>query len=156
MSQITEVIHTNNQATKAEIFEHLTPKQRSSIIFYHKDGLTWQDLDPRQNRYNSVYVQFVRCSGHFIKEENIIWNCHQEGCEFFCTQSRIHFFSFGDEEKYGPSKPTSSPIKADDISIIGRAGSTNHLLNAHPDWTRKKLGKLGVKTSEPIFNYLYR
>ena len=141
MSQITEVIHTNTQATKAEIFEHLTPNQKKKIIFYHKDGITWQDLDPRQNRYNSVRFQYLKCSGHFIKEEIQIWHCHQEGCEFFCSTPTAHYFTFGDS----PRKPSSSPIRHDDITIIGESGHSKHLLTAHSDWAQKRLGQLGLR-----------
>ena len=144
-SLIKPFLHEDNPVTKKEIFDHLSEKQIDEIKFYHeKHGLSWQDLDPRQNRFNSVRYQFLKNSGHYIGEEIKVWKCHQEGCEHFQTQVFLYYISFGDDKK----KLCDDHVRPNDILAVGQKGTpSGHISNAHPDFFVKRLGQMGVKIS---------
>lgn len=102
--KINPVLHENNSVTKKEIFEKLNDKQKELMKFHYKDSLTWQDLDPRLNRYNSVRYQFIKNSGHKIGEETRAWKCYVENCDFFCSETIQYFITFGDDPEIASKK----------------------------------------------------
>lgn len=134
--------HENNPVTKKDIFEHLNEEQKDQIKFHIGDfGLTWQDLDPRLNRFGSVRYQFIKNSGHYIGEEIKLWKCHQEGCEHFQTEVVVYFVSFGNSKK----SACDSVVHPDDTNIVGLKGTTHgHIASAHSDFFVKRLGQMGV------------
>lgn len=136
-----QIIHEDNPVTKKDIFENTSKKQQELMIYYHKDGLTWQDLDPRLNRFGSVRHQFLKNSGHYIGENTYVWNCWVEECNHFQTQTVVYFITFGDSKR----NLSSDKIHCDDISVIGHKGTIGeHILTGHPEEGRKQLAKLGV------------
>jgi len=134
--------HEDNSVTKKEIFEHLNKQQCETINFHHegREGLTWQDLDPRLNRYGSVRYQMLKNSGHMLKETNRKWNC--EVCGEIFTNTIVYFISFGDN----PKTIMVDKVRPDDILMIGQKGTTHgHMFDAHPEEAQKRLAKMGVK-----------
>ena len=142
--QPTPVTHEDNPVTKKDIFEHASKRQRELLIFHHKDGVTWQDLDPRLNRYGSVRFQFIKNCGHGITEKIKVWKCGIEDCEHLQTEAVHYFITFGDAKK----TISRDRIHPDDIHYVGVPGSpASHVLSGHPEEGAKRLGKMGVKIS---------
>jgi hypothetical protein len=143
---ITPIQPSTNTATKKDILANVTKKQLELIKFHLKSrhserGLTIQHLDPRQNRYNSVRYQFLKEAGHFLKEGLKCWNCHQDGCDYFTTQTKIYFISFNEDNEKSIQLDN---VKADDIVMVGHDAASKHLFKGHPDFTSKRLGEMGV------------
>ncbi len=146
-SLITEIVPSTNKVTKKEIMSIISLEQKSHVNYHLGDrheGLTIQHLDPRQNEINSVRLQFMRHSGHFIKEGWETWKCHQEECNFELQEYIVYFVSFGKE----PFIICRDRLRPDDVKlVIGASGSSKHLFQEHPDFVDKKLGKMGVKVT---------
>jgi len=145
-SIIKKIQPSNNDKTKKEIMSILNAEQRSHARFFLSDknqGLTIQHLDPRQNKINSVRLQFLKNSGHFIKECLETWKCHQDGCDFELQEHIAYFVSFG-EPPYSICRDRLRPD--DEKLVIGARGSSKHLFQKHPDFVSKRLSKMGVKT----------
>ena len=140
-SYVKSVVPSENKVTRKEIMSILTKKQKETVEFVISKNpeITIQHLDPRQNRYNSVRYQQLKTSGHYLGEKLQAWKCHQEGCEFFSTETKVYFIDF-------TSKTTIQldTVRPDDISAVGSSASVRHLFDVHPEFSATRLKGLGV------------
>ena len=140
-SNVKPVIPSDNKATLNEIMSILTKKQKETVKFVigKNPEITIQHLDPRQNRYNSVRYQQLKTSGHYLGEKLQVWKCHQEGCEFFTTETKVYFVDFTERKTI-----QLDTVRVDDITAVGSSASVRHLFDVHPEFSRTRLKGLGV------------
>lgn len=120
---------------------NLTPKQKKKMEYYLSNDpqLKQEDLDPSKNEFNSIRLQFLRVSDHFISEQDEIRVC--KFCGEIYSQHTVYYFSFGSTSK---KEMSDTCYLNDDISIINRP-FTNHLMTKHSDEMNKILKGAKIK-----------
>ena len=119
----------------------LTKQQKEMVVFHTQEGknLNIKQVNPRNNKYNSVRYQSLKNSGHYLGEYCKAKNC--DICGYIMTCTYVDFITYGDDEK----KISSSLVRCDDVYVIGHKGSLfDHMISKHPETAMKRLKKIGV------------